>query len=289
MDSQTHLISSFDIIFLSYDEPNAEKNWADLVNKAPWAKRVHGVKGFDAAHKACAAKSITERFITVDGDNIVDANFFTQKINIPNEKVQISWSSINCLNGLVYGNGGVKLWTREFVNKMRTHEAADSERAETDFCWEDDYIHINKIWSSTHITETPFQAFKAGFREGVKMSLLNGEIIKPDNFVQLIPNLNLRRLLIWCSVGRHAYNGIWAIYGARLGCQMTSLSNWDRSLISNYDWFNEFWANDIKDISMADLETHTMALNKELKLFLNLSIADLDESTSRFFLETNLG
>ena len=48
-------INSFDIVFLSYDEPNADKNYADLLNKAPWAKRVHGVKGFDAAHKAAAA------------------------------------------------------------------------------------------------------------------------------------------------------------------------------------------------------------------------------------------
>ena len=30
-----------DIIFLSYDEPNAEKNYVDLLSKAPWAKRVH--------------------------------------------------------------------------------------------------------------------------------------------------------------------------------------------------------------------------------------------------------
>ena len=51
-----------DIIFLSYDEPNAEKNYADLCNKAPWAKRVHGVKGSDAAHKACAKLSETEYF-----------------------------------------------------------------------------------------------------------------------------------------------------------------------------------------------------------------------------------
>ena len=50
-----------DIVFLSYDEPNAEKNYADLLAKVPWAKRVHGVKGSDAAHKAAAAASETER------------------------------------------------------------------------------------------------------------------------------------------------------------------------------------------------------------------------------------
>ncbi len=43
-----------DIVFLSYDEPNAEKNYADLCSKLPWAKRVHGVHGSDEALKACA-------------------------------------------------------------------------------------------------------------------------------------------------------------------------------------------------------------------------------------------
>ena len=31
-----------------------------------------GVKGFDSAHKACAKASKTDRFITIDGDNIVN-------------------------------------------------------------------------------------------------------------------------------------------------------------------------------------------------------------------------
>ena len=65
-------IKDVDIIFLSYDEPNAEENWADLKKKIPWAKRVHGVEGSDAAHKACADLSDTKHFVTVDGDTIVD-------------------------------------------------------------------------------------------------------------------------------------------------------------------------------------------------------------------------
>ena len=55
-------IAELDIIYLSYDEPNAEKNYADLLTKVPWAKRVHGVEGSDAAHKACAELSETDRF-----------------------------------------------------------------------------------------------------------------------------------------------------------------------------------------------------------------------------------
>ena len=75
-------INSFDIVFLSYDEPNADKNYSDLLNKAPWAKRVHGVKGFDAAHKAAAAASETDRFITVDADNIVREEFFAVELDL---------------------------------------------------------------------------------------------------------------------------------------------------------------------------------------------------------------
>ena len=45
-------VIEFDVFFLSYDEPNADLHYADLCNKVPWAKRIHGVKGSDHAHKA---------------------------------------------------------------------------------------------------------------------------------------------------------------------------------------------------------------------------------------------
>ena len=42
------------VVFLSYDEPNADENFQYLLDNHPNAEnvhRVHGVKGFDAAHK----------------------------------------------------------------------------------------------------------------------------------------------------------------------------------------------------------------------------------------------
>ena len=44
-------VSDLDFVYISYKEPNKEENWADLLSKVPWAKRVDGVKGFDSAHK----------------------------------------------------------------------------------------------------------------------------------------------------------------------------------------------------------------------------------------------
>ena len=68
--------ADLDCIYLSYDEPNKEETWTKIKNMVPWAVRVDGVKGSDAAHKAAALASTTERFILVDGDNIPDPGFF---------------------------------------------------------------------------------------------------------------------------------------------------------------------------------------------------------------------
>ena len=68
-------ISDIDIVFISYDEPNADKNWIELKKIAPWAKRVHGIKGSDSSHKEAAKISETERVITVDGDNQINSDF----------------------------------------------------------------------------------------------------------------------------------------------------------------------------------------------------------------------
>ena len=50
-----------------------QQNYADLLTKV-LGKRVHGIHGSDAAHKACA-NSTTDRFVTVDGDNTLRQEF----------------------------------------------------------------------------------------------------------------------------------------------------------------------------------------------------------------------
>ena len=42
-------IADLDCIYLSYDEPRKEETWIKIQNMVPWAKRVDGVKGSDAA------------------------------------------------------------------------------------------------------------------------------------------------------------------------------------------------------------------------------------------------
>lgn len=54
---------------------------------------------------------------------------------------------------------------------MKTHENAEVEENQMDFCWGVPHENLHNCYSTTVINATPQQAFVAGFREGVKMSL----------------------------------------------------------------------------------------------------------------------
>lgn len=239
-------MNELDIIFISYDEANCEEHWADLQSKVPWAQRVHGVKGSDAAHKAAAALSSTDRFITVDADNIVDPVFFDLEIDFDHPKLAgkaVSWAAQNYVNGLEYGNGGLKCWPKQYVSDMKTHENAetDDERNQVDFCWEDSYVQMTNQYSVTYPNGSPHQAFRAGFREGVKMTLVQGGKPDVDNFRKAIWWGNYKRLITWCSVGADVENGLWAMYGARLGCYMTTLTDWDYINVRDFEYLNNLF------------------------------------------------
>lgn len=279
-----------DIIYLSYDEPNAEKNYADLLTKVPWAKRVHGVEGSDAAHKACAELSETSRFVTVDGDNRIRPDFINQVLDFNEhedlENSVISWCGKNAINGLMYGNGGLKCWPKEHVLKMRTHENADPDniQAQVDFCWDLNYIQQNSCYSDVYNNETPHQAWRAGFREGVKMSLDQGAKPTKEEFLQGHWK-NLHRLWIWLMVGADVENGLWAVYGAREGLYKTMCSDWDYVNVRDFEYLNSMWNETYSKITEEMLPYEIMGLGETLKHELGIPIATdpLDEDQSKFF------
>tara|TARA_B110000503_G_scaffold99799_1_gene149283 strand:+ start:17569 stop:18489 length:921 start_codon:yes stop_codon:yes gene_type:complete len=286
--SQTFRVTDYDIIYLSYDEPNAEKNYADLCKKIPWAKRVHGVEGSDAAHKACAALSETDRFITVDADNIVREDFLNQKINFDEHtdlnSCVISWAGRNQINGLMYGNGGLKCWPKEFVLNMRTHENADpnNAHAQVDFCWDMQYIQQNSCFSDVFNNHTAQQAWRAGFREGVKMALDRGLRVTKEEFLNLHWK-NLHRLYIWLMVGADVENGLWAIYGARDGLYKTMCTDWDFVNVRDFKYLNNMWNN--MEVTEENLIDEIEALGETLKheLGLPIGVMPLDAGGSKFF------
>lgn len=272
-------IAEFDVVFLSYDEPNADLNYADLCNKIPWAKRVHGVKGSDAAHKAAAELSDTEYFVSVDADNIVNNSFFNLDLDIK-ENIQVySWVGKNIVNGLMYGNGGLKLWRKDFVLKMQTHEASDSDRAQVDFCWEDGYKQFPQCFSDVYINASPFQAWRAGFREGVKMTLSDGVKVPPGEIKEKVWWHNLHRLQQWATVGSHEENGKYAVLGARMGTYMTNCTDWDYVQVRDFEVLREIYETKVKHF---DVENDAQDYGTKIKHELGIVWPWLDPQLSSY-------
>ena len=276
-------IADLDCIYLSYDEPQKEEFWIHIRNMVPWAKRVDGVKGSDAAHKAAAHVSESERFILIDGDNIPDERFFNLVLDMPTEEYEravFRWRARNNINGLMYGNGGLSSWTREFVNNMRTHENTDG-RDETvvEFCFDPLYWAMHDCYSTTYPNGSAFQAWRAGFREGVKMCLDRGRKPTVAEFKDLVHKRNLDHLTIWHNVGADVEYGLWAIAGARQGTYMTMLTNWDYTEVQNFDKLQELWTT--VQNSQPEVVANTVA--DELHLQLDLPMSMLLEDQSAFF------
>ena len=276
-------IADLDCIYLTYDEPQREEFWVRIKNMIPWARRVDGIKGSDAAHKAAAAASTTERFILIDGDNMPDESFFNLTLEFPDETWESAvfrWRARNHINGLMYGNGGLSSWTRTFVNNMRTHEATDgSAETEVEFCFDPLYWAMHDSYSITYPNGSDFHAWRAGFREGVKMCLNRGTKPTLAEFRQQVHQRNLDHLTIWHNVGRDAEHGIWSMAGSRMGTYMTMLTAWDHRLVQDFGVLQELWLT-VKD---HDPETVAGRVAEDLVTQLDLPINMIGAKESKFF------
>ena len=276
-------IADLDCIYLSYDEPNKEEFWVKIRNMVPWATRVDGVRGSDAAHKAAAAASTTERFILIDGDNLPDPEFFNKTLIFAtqeHERAVFRWRARNYVNGLMYGNGGLSSWTKTYVQDMHTHENTDG-RTETqvEFCFDPLYWAMHDCYSTTYPNGSAFHAWRAGFREGVKMCLDRGRRPTVAEFQARVHQRNLDHLTIWHNVGADADYGYWAMAGARQGTYMTMLTNWDYLQVQNFDALAELW-NSVKDDQPEHVSNN---IANELHTQLDLPMHTLSVEASEFF------
>jgi hypothetical protein len=280
-------ILAYDTFYLTYDEPEKDQRWKTVKDLLPNAQRVDGIKGFDAAHKECARLANTERVVIIDGDNsFISTNRPLLKIKkkLLKKPYVFSYSSINSINGLIYGNGGVKCWPRETLLSIKSHEFSDSEENAVDFCFSTPYYQMPDAPTISNVNITPHQAFRAGFREGVKMTLDKGLPLSKDQLNQhglneLIPKSNFFRLKTWCEIGRDVENGIWAIYGARLGCRMILSDPNILESIRDYDWFIPFW----EKCSKSEPDQEAIKIKHELELSYSFLLDEVCPERSREF------
>ena len=221
----------FDIVFISYDESNADENYQNLLKRFPRAKRIHGVKGIHQAHKEAAKIVNTPMFWAVDGDAKIleDFSFDYQVPRWDFDMVHV-WQSENPINGLKYGYGGVKLLPTEMTKILDSTTVDMTTSISTKF---KAMLEVSNISS---FNTNAFNTWKSAFRECVKLS---SKIIRNQD-----DDETKQRLDTWCTVGQDSSFGEYAIKGAIMGKEF-GLKNADNidamNKINDWEWLrNEF-------------------------------------------------
>ena len=219
----------YDIVFISYQESNADKNYAALKERFPYAKRVHGVKGIHQAHVDAANLCDTDMFWIVDGDAQVveDFNFDYQVPKWQHDQVFV-WQSQNPINDLVYGYGGIKLFPRKETISMDINSTDMTTSISSKFNL------VEQVSNITEFNTSPFETWKSAFRECCKLA--SKTIDRQTN------EETEHRLHIWQTVGKDRLYGGCAIEGAVAGANYgrKSQGNIDAiNKINNFEWLRE--------------------------------------------------
>ena len=219
----------YDVVFVSYNEPNADENYNKLLDICPRAKRVHGVKGIHQAHINAAKLCDTDMIWVVDGDAVIENNF---NFNLVMSSYDIDcvhvWRSLNPINNLEYGNGGVKLLPRQLTLDMNTKTSDMTTSISKKF------KAMNSISNTNAFNTDEFATWRSAFRECCKLSSRSIERQYEEE--------TKLRLDTWCSVGIEKPFGIHAIKGAQAGRLYgeTNKNNPEAlNKINDFDWLQE--------------------------------------------------
>jgi hypothetical protein len=221
----------YDIVFISYQEPNADENYAALKQRFPSVKRLHGIKGIHQAHILAAKRCFTKMFWVVDADAQIvnDFDFSYQASEWDLDTVHV-WRSQNPINDLVYGYGGVKLLPKTLTANM------DISKPDMTTSITDKFKSMPEISNITAFNTDPFSTWRSAFRECVKLS---SKIIDRQ-----VDNETEQRLNAWCTLGQDRIFGEYAIRGAVAGREYGYANKGNLNalaLINDFDWLeNKF-------------------------------------------------
>lgn len=220
----------YDIIFISYNEPNADKNWQALRSRFPTAQRIDGVKGIHNAHKKAAEISLTKMFWVVDADAVILPEFsfeYSDAYKDINYDTVYVCKSKNPINNLVYGYVGVKLLPRKLTQEMNTNSFDMTTSISEKF------VPLPEVSNITEFNTDPFNTWKSAFRECAKLA--SQSIDRQDNLE------TESRLETWCTFDVGADYGKYAIAGAKTGKDFGLNNKADISNINDFAWLkNQF-------------------------------------------------
>ncbi len=217
----------FDVIFISYHEPNSQQAYDALCSKVE-AKWVKDVDGIFQAHKQAASLADSKMFWVVDADAEINENFdFSYMPDVYDEEAVHVWASINPVTGSEYGYGGVKLFNTQQVLE------ADSWGLDFATGLSSRFKFMSEISCSTNFNIDEYSTWRSAFRECVKLSVGSD----PDNN---------KRLASWLNPLPDAPFNHVAKLGAEHGIAYATMhaDNPDKlMLINNYEFLREYYEN----------------------------------------------
>ena len=268
--SKPHL----DVVFMSYNEKDADKHYDLLKKRIPSAKRINGVKGMLNAYNACREIAETPYYFIVEGDSVIckDFNFSLPKewiasiATLTREELShdyvrakhcITWKSLNPVNGELFHHSPIGLvfksknpynWKNKInysmpnnYNEDDTFNSNITTGLSTDasvFRDCNSKFRLSNMASIDFFNSSPYDAWKAGFRVGTKLTnrILNKLKIESSDFYE-------ERLNHWATVGYEQKNGKYCIEGVTFGIKCAKISdNWVEEYKNtghNYDWLKE--------------------------------------------------
>lgn len=221
MDSHSPL-TEIPVYFLYSDEDNLSENWQRLSTIVPSAIDVGSVGSIFESHRHIASLCQHDRFYVVDADCWIVDNFkFDKKIDLKPKSVAV-FRAKNPVNGLIYGHGGIKLFSKDCFCAERL------DKPDMTTTLADNYIKVNILASEHRFNYTPYSTWRTAFREAVKLST---GINKNNNDQE-----SLERLEMWLNAGIECRYGYFSIQGARQGKEFANSNKLDLNLVNDFSW-----------------------------------------------------
>ena len=189
-----------DVFMLKFDEPDADAHWARLRAFAPHAILIEGISGIHAALAECARHASTPHFFVVDADNWILDGFSFELIFQPHNDQVAAWRAKNPVNGLVYGNGGIKLIPANAFCHAKDLGIDLTTRLT------DRYRVIPILASEHRFNMTPLLAWRSAFRECAKLA---SRSVRGSEEKTAALHLDA-----WCSIANAERHAKWCLQGA---------------------------------------------------------------------------
>jgi len=218
-----------DIVFISYDEPDAERNWAVLHERFPRALRVDGVAGMELALEAAANLAKTPWYYAVFAKTQVHESFdFSFVPDYMQQPKHYIFNARNTVNGLEYGHMGIIMYNSAGIRSVnRAGEFG------LDYTMSFPHESIPLLSCLGSFDQSPYHTWRTAFREAGKLAYF--ESIKPTVD-------GAYRLDTWCTKATGPYAD-WCLKGAQDGVEFVR-NNYELDTIKQafrWSWLRDYF------------------------------------------------